>query len=77
MSNRRRLDLAEAAVLAVANGQLNREAFTRWVMANQRPLDLPQAERLWRTCFEHLAESVRCGVTTTHKEWIYHSRRWN
>ena len=33
------VDAAEAAVLAVASGQLNREAFIRWVMANQRPLD--------------------------------------
>jgi hypothetical protein len=58
--------MAEAAVLAVASGQLNREAFTRWVMANQRPLGLPQEERFSLTCFEHLAESVGCGVTTTH-----------
>jgi len=33
------VDAAEAAVLAVASGQLNRDAFTRWVMANQRSLD--------------------------------------
>jgi len=33
------VEAAEAAVLAVASGQLNREAFTRWVMANQRSLD--------------------------------------
>jgi death-on-curing protein len=35
------VDAAEAAVIAVASGRLNREAFTRWVMANQRLLDLP------------------------------------
>ena len=33
------VDAAEATVLAVASGQLNRDAFTRWVMANQRSLD--------------------------------------
>ena len=35
------VEAAEAAVLAVASGQLNRDAFTSWVMANQRPLDPP------------------------------------
>ena len=35
------VDAAEAAVIAVASGRLNREAFTCWVMANQRPLDTP------------------------------------
>ena len=35
------VDSAEAAVIAVASGRLNREAFTRWVMVNQRPLDTP------------------------------------
>jgi death-on-curing protein len=35
------VEAAEAAVLAVASGQLNREAFTRWVMAIQRSLDPP------------------------------------
>ena len=33
------VDAAEAAVIAVASGRLNREAFTCWVMANQQSLD--------------------------------------
>jgi death-on-curing protein len=33
------VEAAEAAVLAVASGQLNRDALTRWVRANQQSLD--------------------------------------
>ena len=33
------VEAAEAAVLAVASGQLNRAALTRWVRANQQSLD--------------------------------------
>jgi death-on-curing protein len=33
------VDAAEAAVLAVASGQWDRDAFIRWVKENQRPLD--------------------------------------
>ncbi|WP_311133835.1 Fic family protein [Synechococcus sp. CS-1326] len=33
------VDAAEAVVLAIASSQLNRETFTRWVMANQRSLN--------------------------------------
>ena len=32
-------DASEAAVLAVASGQLDREAFTLWVSNNLRPFD--------------------------------------
>jgi len=31
------VDASEAVVLAVASGQMNREAFIRWVDAHQRP----------------------------------------
>ena len=34
------VDSAEAAVLAVAMGELNRESFTNWVKAHQQPIDL-------------------------------------
>ena len=34
------VDSAEAAVLAVAICELNREAFTSWVKAHQQPIDL-------------------------------------
>ena len=34
------VDSAEAVVLAVAMGELNREAFTKWVKAHQQPFDL-------------------------------------
>ena len=34
-----KVEAAEAAVLAVASGQLNRDALTRWVRANQQSLD--------------------------------------
>jgi prophage maintenance system killer protein len=34
------VDSAEAAVLAVAICELNREAFTSWVKDQQRPIDL-------------------------------------
>jgi death-on-curing protein len=33
------VDAAEAAVLAIASGQWDRDAFIRWVKENQRPLD--------------------------------------
>jgi death-on-curing protein len=33
------VEAAEAAVLAVASGQLNRDALTRWVRANQQSVD--------------------------------------
>ncbi|MFN7871155.1 MAG: hypothetical protein ACK5QQ_03010 [Cyanobacteriota bacterium] len=33
------VEAAEAAVLAVASGQLNRDALSRWVRANQQSLD--------------------------------------
>jgi death-on-curing protein len=33
------VDAAEAAVLAVASGQWDRDTFIRWVKENQRPLD--------------------------------------
>jgi death-on-curing protein len=33
------VEAAEAAVLAVASGQLNRDALTRWVRANKQSLD--------------------------------------
>lgn len=32
------VDAAEAAVLSVASGAMDRESFTRWVMDNHRPL---------------------------------------
>jgi hypothetical protein len=32
------VDAAEAVVLAVASGAMDRETFTRWVMDNHRPL---------------------------------------
>jgi death-on-curing protein len=32
------VDAAEAAVLAVASGEMNREGFTQWVAENHRPL---------------------------------------
>jgi hypothetical protein len=38
--------LAELLELHRRQFQLNREAFTRWLMANQRPLGLTQEERL-------------------------------
>jgi death-on-curing protein len=34
------VDSAEAVVLAVAMGELNREAFTNWVKTHQQPIDL-------------------------------------
>jgi death-on-curing protein len=34
------VDSAEAVVLAVAMGELNREAFTKWVKTHQQPIDL-------------------------------------
>lgn len=34
------MDSAEAVVLAVAMGELNREALTNWVKAHQQPIDL-------------------------------------
>jgi death-on-curing protein len=34
------VDSAEAVVLALAMGELNREAFTNWVKAHQQPIDL-------------------------------------
>ena len=34
-----KVEAAEAAVLAVASGKLNRDALTRWVRANQQSLD--------------------------------------
>jgi len=34
------VDSAEAVVLAVAMGELNREAFTNWVKAHRQPIDL-------------------------------------
>jgi death-on-curing protein len=34
------VDSAEAVVLAVATGELNREAFTKWVKTHQQPIDL-------------------------------------
>lgn len=35
------VDAAESVVMAVARGEMDREAFTRWVQDNQCPLNAP------------------------------------